>query len=67
MFKTNILQYTWLDMKQLELILYLVKDYEVLTIDPLIKELKVWLQYTQAIPTWEGFLSPVIIFINTWV
>ena len=34
---------------------YLVKDCEVLIVNSLIKELKVGLEYTQAIPVGEGF------------
>ena len=36
---------------------YLVKDCEVLIVNSLIKELKVGLEYTQAIPVGEGFLN----------
>ena len=39
--KSDVLQYTRLDMKTIELRFYLVKEYEVLIVDYVVEELKI--------------------------
>jgi hypothetical protein len=41
MIKSDVLQYTRLDIKTIEFIFYLVKEYEELIVDYVVEELKV--------------------------
>ena len=62
MIKTNMLQYTRVEIGIVKLRFYVVKN-EVLVVDSLIDELKFGLQYSQSILAAKGFSDPTNIIV----